>query len=221
MAYTAGNVMDDAAALLNDASKSLFTYIVQLPYLRMAYRDMDQELTLNEVELNLLSEAVITVPANQNALGLPTSFFLPISLQEKAVSDTDDMYRPVYEKQDINALNLVSQNILQVWDFKHNCVNFIPSTAIRVVRLTYWRTLPTVVDDTSALDVRGGQSYLAFRTAALCSRFIGGENGKSRAIDLNGEASLALDRLISVYVKNSQGVRIRRKPFRRRPGVLR
>jgi len=212
--YTAGNVMDDSAVLLNDSSKSIFNYAAQLPYLRMAYRDFDQELSANGVPINLISEQVTTVNSGTNALSLPTSFFLPVSLQEKAVGETDNQYAPITEKADINKLQMISQSTLQVWDFRHNCINFIPSTANRVVRLTYWRTLTPIADETSLSEIRGAQSYLAFRTAALCARFIGGENGKSRAIDLNAEAGVAMDRLVGLMIKNTQGTRTRRKPFR-------
>ena len=210
--YVAGAVMDEAAALLNDTGKSLFTDSVQLPYLRMAYRDLDQEFTLNGLELNLISEFVTTVTAGGAVLPLPLSFFLPINLQEKAVGEADDKYYPITEKADINKLNLVASRTLGVWDFRHNCVNFIAANTDRVVRMLYWRALTTFIDENSPSEIRGGQSYLAFRTAALCALYIGGN--KARSDSLNIESEIARDRLLAVYTKNTQGNRARRKPFR-------
>lgn len=214
MAYTAGNVMDDAAALLNDAGKSMFTYATQLPYLRIAYKDMDQQLTLSGLELNLISEAEITVLAGATALGLPSSFFVPISLQEKLPAETNDKYYPIDERKDISALNEVATNTLRYWDFRHNCINFIGATVDRKVRLVYWRTLPDIVDQATQSEIRGGQNFLAFRTAELCSRYILGASARERSDNLRMESQIAGEQLVALYVKNDQGNRVRRKPFR-------
>lgn len=210
--FTASNVMDEAAALLNDVSKAIFTYTAQLPYLKLAYRDMDQEFTANEIETNLISEAVISVPAGSSALPLPSSFFLPISLMEKGTGEANDKYVVMEEKRNINDMNMLATSTLGIWDFRHDCINLVASTADRTVRLYYWRTLPVIVDENSFAEIKGGQSYLSFRTAALCAMFIGGN--ANRASALNSEAEIAINRLIGLMVKNSQGNRTRRKAFR-------
>ena len=54
--YTASDVMDLSAALMNDAIQSLYNYTVQLPFLKMVMRDLDQELTLNGNPINLIND---------------------------------------------------------------------------------------------------------------------------------------------------------------------
>jgi hypothetical protein len=216
MSYTAGSVMDTAAALLNDTAKALYSYTVQIPYLKIANRDLEQELQLTENQIDVISEAEIVVSANAISLALPTSFFLPIKLMEKASGDT--FYSPMYEKPDVNLLNITPGQTLSVWDFRHNCINFIGATEDRTVRLEYWRTLSEIVDQNSNEQFSGAQNYLAFRTAALCAEFIAKDKGRADSLNLQGGA--ALDRIVSLFVKNNQGKRVRRKPFRRNPPYL-
>lgn len=213
MAYTAGNVMDTAAALLNDVAKSLFTYTFQLPYLRLAQTELEQELILSEVSLQLQVSANISVPANTTTLALPADFFLPISLEERpATSSSDNDFVPMVERafdpsQDKNTT-------LGVYDFRNNNINFIGATTANTVRLRYWRILTAVVDQTTNEEVNGGMNFLARRTAAICGSVLGGPMWGPRALELNAEARMDLDRLIALFVKDTQNNRTRRRPFR-------
>lgn len=209
--YTAGDVMDRAAVLLNDSAKRLYSYTIQLPYLRSAQEELDQEFNANEIQTNLISEIVIPVVAGAISLSLPVSFFLPISLQERKTGEIS--FSDMSEVKNVLDLDQTANSSLAVWDYRHNCVNFIAANQDRDVRLFYWRTLPDIIDDTSDEPMKGAKNALAFRTAALCAEFAGGGN-ETRALSLNIQASMATDRLISLYTKNNQGKRVRRKPFR-------
>jgi len=211
-AYKAFNVMDDAAACMNDSIKSFYTYAVQLPYLNMAYRDLDMELQLSEIPITLIDEAVISVSANATELTLPTSFFLPIKLQEKGASDTE--YVDMVERRFVDDETIQKSTTLRYWDFRHNCINFIGSTAPRTVKLYYWRTFPEFVDQNSDALVNGGRNFLAFRTALLCAQFIAGGPARDRIVYLRQEVEDARYKLIASYVKANQGNSVRRKPFR-------
>lgn len=208
--YTAGNVMDLAAALLNDATQKLFNYTAQLPFLKLSMRDLDQDLTLIGNPLNMISEDEIPVAIGALALTLPDDFFLPLALQEKGSSDT--YYVNMSEKTDISLLDATQSSTLVYWDFRHNDINFIGSTEARTVKLVYWRQLTELVDENSLSEVSGAQNLLAFRTASLCARHIGGN--KAKADDLMVEYIAAMDRIESLTVKNNQGLRKRRRPFR-------
>lgn len=209
MSYTAGQVMDDAAAALNDFNKSLYTYDVQLPYLKMANRDLDQSLQLIGHPITMMNEAIIPVLAGAVELTLPASFFLPISLAERKPGTTESF-------TDMTQTRFASGtqgSSLGVWDFRHNCINFVGATQDREVKLSYWRTLPEIQSDASQLFVNGGRNYLAFRTAAMCAAFIG--QNELQASILNNEAGAAIDKLESLFIKNRQVHRVRRRRFRR------
>jgi len=210
--YTAADVMNDSASLLNDAQQALYDYTAQLPYLRMVMRDLDQQLTLNGNPINLISEAEIPVLAGVLALTLPASFFLPISLMEKDSSDT--FFSPMIEKANVGDLQLSQGTVLGYWDYRHNDINFIGSTQPRIVKLVYWRMLDEIVDEDSLSEIGGCRNVLAFRTAGMCAQYMGGN--RERANDLNTDAQLSLDLILSLGSKNNQGKRVRRRPFPRR-----
>jgi len=212
MSYTAGNVMDTAASLLNDTAKTLFSYDVQLPYLKIAQDELEQELILNEFQIDFISEAIILVSAGSLALSLPTSFFLPISLGERAVGGT--LFVPMTEKANVLDPNVeyTPTDKLEIWDYRHNCINFVGSTVDREVRLSYWRTLTPIVGENSNEAVNGAKLFLSFRTGGLVARYIG--RNKVRADELDLDAARSIDRLLAIFAKNRQGLRIRRRPFR-------
>lgn len=212
--YTAGDVMDRAASMLNDTAKSMYSYTVQLPYLKSAHQMMEQEALLHEVPLALISEYETTVSAGALNPSLPTSFFLPLSLKERvdgSVLESD--YYEMTQVDNVNDLSLQPIDILKYWDWRHNCINFVGATADREVRIYYWRQLSLLTGEGSIPPLAGADNYLAYKTAALCARYIMAD--RERADDLDGQAQLCLDTLMAVLTKNNQGVRVRRLPFRR------
>jgi len=214
MAYTAGDVMDGAASLMNDTAKTLYTYQVQIPYLKMAQQELEQQLNLNGMPLNLISEYIVTVLAGEIALTLPTSFFLPISLQERPTSSSKDSdFLLMKEVPNVYDLRLDPVSTLIYWDFRHNCINFVGSTVNRTVRLSYWRTLTEIVDEGSLELQAGANNYLKYKTAELLSKYSAAN--LDRAAALATDAAMALDLLLSVLVKNLQGNSVRRRRFRR------
>ena len=214
MAYTAGDVMDGAASLMNDTAKTLYTYQVQIPYLKMAQQELEQQLNLNGMPLNLISEYIVTVLAGEIALTLPTSFFLPISLQERPTGSTKDSdFLLMKEVPNVYDLRLDPVSTLIYWDFRHNCINFVGSTVNRTVRLSYWRTLTEIVDEGSLELQAGANNYLKYKTAELLSKYSAAN--LDRAAALATDAAMALDLLLSVLVKNLQGNSVRRRRFRR------
>ncbi len=70
----------------------------------------------------------------------------------------------------------------------------------------------TIVDDTSVINIVNAQSFLTYRTAALCAKYI--DEDDSRATDLNGEAGNAIDRALGIGTKGRQSINILHKPFR-------
>lgn len=210
MIYTAGDVMDDAAVLLNDAQQNLYDYTVQLPFLRMVMRDLEQQLDLNGNPINLISEAEIAVAAGITALPLPDNFFLPSKLLEK--SSTDEFFTPMVEKADVGTLEVEQTDMLTYWDYRHNDINLLGSTVPKTVKLIYWRFLDEIVDEDSLSEISGARNILSHKVASKCARYVGGN--KDKANDLNAEAEMSLDVLLSIGVKNNQGRRVRRKAFR-------
>jgi hypothetical protein len=212
MSYTAGSVMDLAASLMNDTPKTLYTYTVQLPFLKMAQRDLQNDFILNDIKVALEVSAVIDVAANATTLTLPADFFLPIRLEERADGSTnvDDFFGMTERKVEPGTR---AGSTLGIWSYREGEIQFVGATGAREVRLTYWRLVPSAVSDASVTSEDGAQNVLAYRTAMLCTKHVG--HNIDRAAELLGDYQTSFDTLIGVYTKNNQSLQGRRLPFRR------
>lgn len=230
---TAAQVMDASASMLNDTAKTSYTYVAQIPYLNIALRELQEFFELNSVPVTENKSAVILVDAGVEAVGFsPTppivnTPYLPDDLIElRVVWQRNRGIDPYISMTKLNFLDEalrgteISQFYGYVWQSQE--IRFLPSNADNDLKLDYiCRLFNTVTTSTDILNVVNSQSFLSFRTAALCCEFIG-EN-KSRADSLNADASIALDRTIGISTKARQAISIRHRPFRssyRRRGIM-
>lgn len=211
MSYTAGDVMDLAAALLNDRAKSKYSHDTQLPYLGIAQDDLESELLDNGLVIEN-EIAIINVDANALFIPLPCNFFLPLVISERDRSSTNDNdFVQMTENSFENSIEPTTT--LGQWNFRNNKINLIGSTIDKTIRLTYRRTLTKFTNEENYVEeVIKAKNFLSFRTAALSAEFIG--RRKDIADSMNLQAIASLDKLVSIYTKNAQGVRVRRRPFR-------
>lgn len=218
---TAGTVMDSVAALMNDSAKQQYTYVIQLPYLNRALQELQEIFELNEVPVaDTITSSPITIPAGTTQIiydgsgvpKLPDDLIEPQVLWERPYN-TDPytkMNRVDYLDQALAGVE-INQFISYVWDAQK--ITFFPANQINQIKIVYIRALFTpATSSSSAINVVNAESYLSFRTAGLCSEFVG-EN-KTRADSLNSDASLAMDRVIGIGSKGRQLIMTRRRPFR-------
>lgn len=215
---TAGEVMASAASLLNDTARTNYTYTAQLPYLQMALKDLRKLLELNNSPITNEASAVITVPAATTIIGFATTPALPadlVDIQGVFESPTGlNQFIPVTKREFLPIpSDNVSRNFFGVYAWLDNEIRLLSANSIIDLKLNYVKTLfATVVDENSALAIINADSYLAFRTAALCAEFIA-EN-PTRALSLNLQAKEAFDVLIGIENKGKQAILTRRRPFR-------
>jgi capsule polysaccharide export protein KpsE/RkpR len=101
------------------------------------------------------------------------------------------------------------------WMWEDQCIKFNPNgcSGPREIQLKYVRQpIQLATDENSIIGTIGVRSFLAYKTAALCSMFIG-EN-QTRADILNTEAAQAMERLLGIGNKGRQEIFTRRRPFR-------
>jgi hypothetical protein len=221
---TVGNVLGASAALMNDAVKSVYTNAIQMPYINMALRELQELYELNNVPVTDNVSAEVEVLAGIDHIGFSPDMpvvdtpYLPDDLIEPKVvwerSAGINPYTPMIrldylpryqEGQDYN------QFLYFTW--QSNEIRFLPANQDNDVKLDYIRSLfPTVTDEDDIIAIINAQSFLQFRTAALCAEYLG-EN-KTRADDLNANASLSLDRVIGIGTKGRQAINVRHRPFR-------
>lgn len=218
---TAGQVMDAAAALYNDTAKSVVTYAIQIPYLNIALRNLQEEFELNEIPVTeTVTSSPMTVPAgvteitftNNAGLILPSDLIEPQMLWER--QSGVDPYVPMTK---LNVLPRymegveINQFIYFTW--QSQAIRFLAASQDNDIKMDYIRNLFTTVTlETDSLAVINAESYLSFRTAALLAEFVG-EN-KTRADSLNIQAINSLDVALGIGTKGRQDILVRHRPFR-------
>lgn len=222
--YTAGDVMDKAAALMNDAAKTSYTYAAQLPYLNMALDELQEAFQLNNIPLYNATTASIVVPVGTTSINavdgpgtgaapnLPTDIVEIQGLYERLNGSTDP-FIPMAQREFLpHSLDNLPTEALQYWVYEGQRILFIGATTPRDVKMDYLKAIVTT-DVTSAtiIGVVAAKTFLYYRTAGLTSRFIG-EN-PSRADQLDSFAILAMDRVTGIGVKGKQSIQTRRRPF--------
>jgi len=220
----ASSVMDSAASLLNDTAKSTYTYTVQIPYLNMALRDLQESYELNNIPVSDETSAVINVPAGNSSIifapipsnpdvdYLPSNLIEPRKLWER--SEGIDPYVPMTR---VNSLDLsaagVQINQLSNYVWASQKIKFLPANQDNDIKMDYIRNLfALVVDEYAKLGVINAQSYLQYRTAAHVAKFV--EENDVRAQSLNVEATISLDKALGIGTKGRQSISIRHRPFR-------
>lgn len=218
--FTVANILDLTASLMNDTAKTKYTYTAMLPYFNMALAIMQEELEVNEIPVVEKSTGSITVTAGVKIVSQgTTSADYPTDLVEiqmlwERLSGSSDPYTPMYKRDFLpHYLDDITVDQLVYWTWLNNQIQFIGASTDRELKLDYLRQryANTVSDTTTAIDVMNSRTFLEFKTASLCARFIG-EN-PTRADELNNEAEKGLWRLLDLSIKGKQDVATRRKPF--------
>jgi hypothetical protein len=213
---TAGDIMDRAAALLNDSAKTIYAYQYQLPYLNMALDELKEIFQLNNVPVTSDTSSIITVNAGVLGIGgvgqppLPTGLVSIIGLYERPAGTSSSFIR-------MTPVDFVPKGVtptagLRLWDYTEEVIHFIGSTQNNDVQIDFIKeVIPSAADSNTAIPILNSKSFLSYRTASLCADFIG-EN-QTRAAALNNYAVLAIDRALGIDSKARQNISTRRRPF--------
>ena len=217
--FTAGAVMTAVAALLNDTAQQTYTNAVQLPYLNIASQELQELFEQNEIPVTTETSDEITVEATETAIRfnspplLPTDLVEPQQLWEKWEGDTTQ-YTPMTRVTQLPEYlegQPTSQRIYWAWNSQE--IRLFEATTRTIIKIDYIKALfVQITDPEQTIGVINGRSFLEFRTAGLCARYIG-EN-PTRADQLDNSASLAMDRVLGIGAKTRQAIITRRRPFR-------
>lgn len=224
---TAANVMDKAASLMNDTAKTVYTYAAQMPYLNMALTELEEYFQLNNIPVTNQTSIPITIVVGKKNIrpfdgvgsdagsGDPT---YPQDLVEvqgiyERLAGSNDPFIPMTKREFLpHAIDDLPTESLQYWIWEDQIIKTVGALTNREVKLDYIKTLfPEVTNQASLIGVMTAKSFLYYRTAALCTQFIG-EN-ETRATELNNFAVLAMDRVTGISSKARQSITTRRKPF--------
>ncbi len=204
----ASTIMDSAASKLNDVNKTMFTYAVQLPYLKSAWNKLQLQLQRHGVTVMSEVSATIDVDANDETIDLPTDFLQPIELKERA-RDSSELFQPVEERSELPEMEQIDNIIF--WTWREEAININPPRTNREVKLDYWKSLNPITSENSNCNVINSLEYLACKTAALCARYIGANI--TRADSLDNEAFEAQELLLSMEVNRKQSMPVRPRSY--------
>jgi hypothetical protein len=214
---TAGQIMDGAAALLNDSDLSSFTYAVQIPYLNIALEDLRQEMEINNIPCTNAVSTAIYIPVGTTGIGGDNQPALPQDLVEiQKVSErlhgTTDDFIQITKMEFLPETSVITEDLLY-WAWVGQQIKFLGALTDRDVKIEYISAvIPDVVNEGSVIKVINAGLFLKYRTAALCAEYTG-EN-KTRSDDLNLEAERALYKFLNLPTKGRQSIFVRRRPFR-------
>jgi hypothetical protein len=208
---TAGDIITQAVALLNDTAQNLYTNSAVLPYVIKANEDLEKKLIIYGAPQQRKKTTVSTVAALATTLTLPSDFLLPIRLFERAAGATSADWILMKEK-DWEQESAIQTNTLVQWAFRDNAINFIGATVARDVLLEYERALAVITSSSSLEDFTLSKGYLSARTAELCARYIGMNSAMANEI-AGRDVAQAEDELMRVLVLNQQGLPQRRRRF--------
>jgi len=210
VSVTAGQVMDGSAALLSDPSKVTFGYVFQLPFLVLAWDELQEKLVVNgivDVDEETSSPALITAGTKQWD-SQPNDLLFPVRIWEKAVGAPNEEYIQMDERRPTPDESQETE--LGVWYFAEGFIKFRGAISDRSIVLKYQRDLATVNSEATILPVKGVKSFLVFRTAALIAKSRGNQK---RADDLTADAAEKLADLIGAKVKDEQGTPARPRRY--------
>jgi len=216
--YTAGSVMDASAALLNDAAKQKYTYAVQLPYLRIALKELRELFELGNIPVTKKSSATLTVTAGITVINFVTIPALPSDLV--TITEIWERATGVNPYVPMNPVPFIPHYLegepisrFSIWSWIGNEVNLPESNQDNDLKIDYVAQLfNTVADENTNIGIINGESFLHYRNAALCAKYI--DEDEARSDSLNGEAGGALERGTGIEIKATQKMPVRHRPFR-------
>lgn len=217
--------MDKSASLMNDTARTVYTYDAQLPYLQMALDELQEEFELNNIPItNNMTVDGISFPVGtayispKDGVGAGPAPNYPENLVEiqqlwERLFDSSEPFIRVKETEFLpHELDDLPTSELQWWTWEGQRIKTIGATTAREIKIDYiGKLFPNNITTETLIGIINARSFLQYKTAALCSQFIG-EN-PTRAQELNNFAEMSRDRAIGIGVKSKQSFPVRRRPF--------
>lgn len=215
-------IIDMVASLQNDTAQTVYTDAACLPYLNMALDELQEIFEHNNVPVTNEVSATLVVPAGTLRIAFTgTTPVLPtglIDIQQVWESQSgQDQWVPVKRKEFLSpSLQTADVSAFGYWAWIGQEIKLPNTNRINDLKLDYIKkifTLPILIADVGVdLPIINAKMFLGYKTAGLCSFFIG-EN-ETRAAVLDGQAQEAINRTLGISSKGRQAIVTRRRPFR-------
>jgi hypothetical protein len=216
-------IITTVAGLMNDPDQTLYTNDAVLPYFNLALQELQELYELNDIPVTNETSALITIKAGIKRVGFDTIPALPSNLIEiKQLWESQSglnqwvpmdkrEFLPHYLEDHITTITMFG-----VWAWEGGRIQLIPATQPNDLKIDYTCSifnLPILIKDINVnLPFTNIETYLEYKTAAICAMFIA-EN-ETRAMALDSSSGTALGRALGIPIKGMQSVVTRRRPFR-------
>jgi len=204
------NVVDEAAAMLNDAGLISWTKERLILHGFQAHRQLQVELALNGLPIIKQISAIITVAVGDTDLGSnqPANLLEPKTLWERAAG-TQDTFVLMQEKG--WEPELPQSSSLNYWNWRGDIIRFIGATTAREVKIRYLGGIEVPTQDEDSLGFLFAENYLIPETAALAAGSLG---NKATYEAMHIVATMNLEKVIAFNIKGQQALPVRRRPYR-------
>lgn len=211
-----------AKTCMNDAIQAVYNNDTCLPILNMALAELQEIYELNDIPATNDESAAITIKAGISRLGFDTNPAFPSDLIEiKQLWESPfglNQWTPMDKRDTIPHYldGLVPTSRFGIWSLVHGRVHLIASNQDNDLKIDYLASLfnlPIQIKDINVnLPFTNVETYLIYKTGALCAMFIA-ENPE-RAMALDSLTGTALSRALGIPIKGMQSIVTRRRPFR-------
>lgn len=218
---TPSAIMDMSAALMNDVAQETYTDAAMLPYLNIAFDDLQEIFEENNIPVTNEVSAILTpVTAGTTVISFTSSPALPsnlIEIQQLYERSTGIIPWIPMRREEFLPLSLEDQSLTQflIWAWVDQEIRLIEATASIDLKIDYIKSIfatPILIADVAVdLPIINVKQYLGYATAALCALYI--QENETRAGFLENKAIQALDRELNIPIKGRQSITTRRQPF--------
>lgn len=193
---------------MNDAAGKIYTDDKLLPQFMSAYGFLETNLEENNIQCKHAVTDPITVLTGSKVLNLlPNDFMWPIAMEERLLGSSD-LFIPMIPRRFIPSINVTDKLIYWAWNF--DVIEFLGANTDREVRLFYAKRFPTI-QNVDSFAYSKAEQYLAAKTAALAHAFLAQNNILAQICDTLAEKNLG--EIINIFVKTTQSMPVRRKPY--------
>lgn len=211
---TVGEVLNKAAALLNDVAKTVYTDLVMTPFLVIAFDELQIALDGYQLPFVNVEDPPVVVPIGDTTIPIPDTLVRPIELLERLAGSTrPEDYGPMSEMR--WDPHITPGRELNYWAWVGTTIIFPEATTDREVILRYvgqFTPLTEPVDTDETVQLQRIHVFMQYRIAGLAAEFIMQDD--VRAGKLNGYAREALDAILRAAVRSRQALPTKRRPFR-------
>ena len=211
------SIHGDVRAWLNDVNGIIFNDATLLPFTKLAYQELQDELALNGIGDTFEDESdaigvgpnVARIPAS----GAPADMIAPITIFQSDVVTTLSNWEPMeegnWEPGDISGARL------SMWKWKEGEIKLKPTPVggpTNYIKIRYYKLMTALVDSNSNIPIVNCVTFLSKRVAAIAALVIGGNLERAGVLDTDAQRSLKT--VVAILVKRNQGQPTRRQPFR-------